>query len=690
MKTSSGISRRTFLHVSAGAGAGLVLGCTLRASDRPKARSSNGQAFTPNAFVQIDPSGAVTITVSKPDIGQGVRTSLAMIVAEELGVDWSSVKVKQAPADRQTYGGQGVGGSGSVRGMYGPLRMAGAAAALMLRTAAAQKWGVPLDECRVENGVVRRGANGQRLGFGELAEAAAKLPAPEASQIQPKPKSEFLLIGKPTRRVDNRDVVTGKAIFGLDVKPEGLKYAVVARSPSFGARLQSVDDAACKAVPGVRDVFAIGSGVAVVADSTWAALKGRDALKVRWDPGANGTFSSDELRARFKEALQQFPAMPSGAVKIVEATFELPYLSHAPMEPMNCTAHVQGDRCEIWAPTQSPDSARDGVARALNLPIESVTVHVTLVGGGFGRRLATDYVSEAVQISRRVSAPVQLVWTRDDDMRHDNYRPANFHAFRGAVDADGMPLAYFQQSFEAGGGRRQAAWGNARINYRVPNSAAYSGSALSPVPTGAWRSVENTYHCFVTECFFDELCTAGGKDPARVRLELMANGRLKRTLQTALEKAGWGKPLPKGWGRGVACFSGYGSFITQVAEVEVKSSGEVKVHRVVAVVDCGLAINPLGIDAQIQGATVDAVSTTLFSEITIARGGVEQESYAEFGWARMKDAPKVEVHIIAEGDSPGGMGEVGYPAAGPAIANAIFASCGKRVRRLPVRPADLA
>jgi isoquinoline 1-oxidoreductase beta subunit len=558
----------------------------------------------------------------------------------------------------------------------------------MLRAAAAQKWGAGIEECRVDGGCVHRGGNGQKLTFGELADLASKVPVPDRSTVTLKPASEFKIVGKPTRRVDNADVATGKAAYGLDIRIPGMKVAVIARPVPFGGRAASFDDSATRAVPGVVDVFQFNNGVCVVADNTWAALKGREALKVQWDAGSNAGFSSEVLLASFKQAVQPFPAMPAAASKTIEATYELPYLSHAPMEPMNCTAHVQGDRCEIWVPTQVPDSGRGQAARALNIPASNVTLNVTLVGGGFGRRLSTEYINEAVQISKRVGAPIQLLWTRDDDMKHDNYRPATYHAFKGAVDASGTPIAFYGQSFEAGGGARRGGgggWGRASTNYRIAEGGSLSGGAPSPVPTGAWRSVQNTYSCFVAECFFDELCAAGGKDPLQARIEMIGNGRLKTLLEMCGEKAGWGKPLPKGWGRGVACFSGYGSSIAQIAEVEVKSSGAVKVHRVVAVVDCGLAVNPLGVEAQVQGATVDAVATTLFSEITIGGGGVEQSSFADFGWARMADAPKVEVHIIAEGDSPGGIGEVGYPAAPPAIANAIFAASGKRVRKLPVR-----
>lgn len=684
----SQISRRSFLQVSVVAGTGLALGIALPAGSC-KAAEKPGAGAALGSYVQIAPDGVVTIMASRPDCGQGVRTSLSMIIAEELGVDWKQVRVVQGDADRAKYGGQSVGGSSSVRGSFGNLRVVGATAALMLRQAAAQKWGVDVSTCQIENGVITSGD--KKVGMGEVAEAASKLPVPEKSAVQLKDPSQFQIIGKPTKRVDNFDVVTGKASFGLDTRVAGMKYAVIARPNEFGGQVQSVDDSAAMKVPGVRKVFQTGSGVAVVADSTWAAIKGRDELKVQWSKGADSAFDSAELSKRFKDAVAAFPEMPAGATP-VEAVYELPYLSHAPMEPMNCTADVRDGKCEVWAATQVPDSARDGVARQLGIGSENVTLHVTLVGGGFGRRLSTEYVSEAVAISKEAGCPVQLLWTRDDDMRHDHYRPATYHALKGAVGADGMPLAFYHCCVMAGGGGRRgdsSAWGKSSLVYSVANSGMTYASAQSPVPTGAWRSVENTYMNLINECFFDELCALGKKDPVAARVQTIQNDRLKATLVKAAELSNWGKEMPKGFGRGVACFAGYGSYITQIAEVEAKSDGSYKVHRVVSVLDCGLAVNPLGVEAQIQGATMDGISTLLHSEITIKEGGVEQGAWSSFGWARHGEAPVVEVHLIAGGPQPGGIGEVGFPASGPAVLNAIYAATGKRLRSLPIMK-DLA
>lgn len=686
MSATVDLTRRTFLVASAGVGAGLVLGC--RAETHVGGEASEVQDFKPNAFVHIGSDSTVTITVAKPDIGQGVRTSLAMIVAEELGVDWESVHVRQAGVE-PGVGGQGVGGSGSIRGTYGPLREAGATAAMMLQQAADAKWGKggpSAARIRIEKGMVIH-SSGKSAKLGDLAVEAAKLPIPDGKPTL-KDKSEFSIIGKPTRRVDNKDVVTGKAKFGLDHKHANKVVATIERANAFGGRAASFDDTETKKIPGVVKVMEVGGGVAVVASNTWAALKGREALKVTWDHGPNATLSSEELRGRFTASIKPFPDMPAGAAKTVEATYELPYLSHACMEPMNCTVHRKGDTAEIWVPTQSPEGMRGSAARVLGIPAESIKVNVTLAGGGFGRRGGGDFISECAAIAKEFDIPVQLLWTRADDMQHDAYRPLNFHALKGAVDASGELLAYYHQSFEAGGrgrgGAQEPSWAGLRAAYRIPNGGFMRGRIESPVPTGAWRSVENSYSIFVMESFFDELCAAGGKDPLRTRLALITDERVKRTLEMAGEKAEWGKTMPKGWGRGVACFNGYGSAITQIADVEIVN-GEPFVRRVVAVVDCGVAINPMGIEAQIQGATVDAIATTLFAGNSIEKGGVPESTFHDFGWAKMEDAPRVEVHIIADGNTPGGMGEVGFPAAGAAVANAIFAATGKRLRNLPMR-----
>lgn len=667
-------TRRNFLKVSAGFGAGLMLGCRLDAKTmKPAAKGDLG------VFVQIDTNGKVTIFAPRPDCGQGVRTSLAMIVAEELGADWTKVEVQQAPGNREKYGPQGVGGSATIRGSYGPLRIAGATAALMLRQAAAARFGCSVEDCTIDAGTVN--AAGKTATFGELAEAAAKLPVPDRKQVQVKNRAEFKIIGKPTRRVDNQDVVTGKAVFGLDIRVPGMKVATIERPNAFGASAESFDDSEAKKVPGFDRCIKLGSGIAVVADSTWHALKARQELKVTWSGG--NSLNEADLTKRFQQATIAFPEMPSGVSQVIEAVYQLPYLSHATMEPMNCTAHVKADSCEVWAPTQIPDSLRDMVARQLQIAPDNVAIHVPLVGGGFGRRFASDVVNEAVSLSKTVGAPVQVLWTRADDMRHDNYRPMNYHAFKGAVGANGKPIAFYHQLMEAGGRGGGDSFGQLRFRYNIPNGGVRQGGIDSPIPTGAWRSVENTYLNFVQESFFDELCHAGKQDPLELRLELCGDDRMKRLLRMAADKANWGQALPKGRGRGIACFSGYGSAIAQVAEVEVKGD-QIKVVKMTAVVDCGLAINPLGVQAQVEGAVMDAIATTLYSKCTLEDGGMAESHYGDFGWSHMKDTPEFDITVIGDGETPGGMGEVGYPATPPAIVNAIFAATGKRHRVLPI------
>ena len=693
------LSRRTFVTVAAGAGAAFVLGFRCfdpQAQPGSKARAPKA-TLRANVWISIDSDGLVTLTVPKPDMGQGSRTVLAMILAEELGVDWHKINIVQAPADGTNYGGQGVGGSATVRVMWKPLMKAGATAAAMVCQAAAKEWNVGADAVNLEDGMVSSKSAGKSAPIGEFAAAASTIPVPDSSTLTPKGKGNYRLVGKPTKRVDNLAVVTGTAGFGLDVKVPDKKVAVMVRPRVFGSSVKSFDDTASKAVPGYIATFQIGQSIALVAENTWAAMSAADALKVVYDDGPNAGVSTATISKAMAAAVSEFPEMPAGAAKTVSSTYELPYLSHATMEPQNCTARVTADSCEVWVPTQQPEGARSTAARVAGVPEGATLVHVTLVGGGFGRRLSVDYVQECVAIAKQLGKPVQLVWTRTDDLQHDQYRMATYQAMKGAVDAQGTPIASYHQLIESGGRGRgnrggdtsAPSWTEAGSAYGIATSKRLRQSIGMPIPTGAWRSVENTYQQFAIECFFDELCTAGGKDPVAARKELLKDERLKHTLERAAELADWGKPLGPKMGRGVACFSGYGSVITQIAEVDC-SGPQPKVKRMTAVVDCGLAVNPLGVEAQVQGAMMDAVSTTLHSAITIQGGGVDEVNFDGFKWGRMADAPHMVVEIISDGDTPGGIGEVGYPAAGPAIANAIYAATGKRVRKLPVKMDELA
>lgn len=681
MSNRTELSRRTILKVIGGVGAGLSLGCYApKAAEAEAKTESTGPEFAPNAFVRIEGNGDVIVTASRSDMGQGVRTTLAMILAEELDADWTRVHVIQAGGDQKKYGSQGTGGSSSVRSTYGQFRQMGAAARQMLVAAAAKQWGVEPSSCRTEKGRVLHDGTKKSASYGELTQAAAAMPVP-SDNIQLKDKSKFTIIGKPTRRVDNAAVVTGKAMYGIDSKVDNMVFAVIARRLSFGASLQNVDDADARKIPGVVDVVRVGSGVAVLATNTWVAMKGREALKLTWDAGPNADLSSRTISDKLREAVGDLPALPDGA-KLVEATYDFPYLAHATMEPMNAVADVRDDSCVVWAATQTPDGAQSQVARQLGISQDKVTINLTLLGGGFGRRLSNDYIAEAVEISKAAKRPVKLLWTREDDMRNDNYRPASHHAMRGGLDAQGKPVAWSHRAVQAGG-RGGGSFGNAGIPYEIPNAGMSRGGAPIPIPTGAWRSVENTQLTPANECFIDEMAVAAGKDPFEFRRGLLRDGRLKAVLELAAQKADWGKPLPKGVGRGIACFGGYGSYVAHVVELSVEN-GEIKLHRVVIALDCGLAINPMGVEAQAQGACVDALSTALFAAITIRKGTTAQDNFDQYKWMRMDRMPHIEFHRIESDNEPGGMGEVGYPSVMPAVANALFQVTGKRVRAFPI------
>ncbi len=683
------LTRRNFIQLVGGVGASLALGsfaslaCADVALKTPTA--GTGASFAPNVFVKVDPDGKVTVTIICPDAGQGSRTALAMLVAEELDVDWHNVAVVQAPANQAVYGRQGIGGSNTVRSMFGELRRVGATTRMMLVAAAAKNWKVDASTLKTSSGHVLSADGKKSVAYGALTAVAATMPVPTSDIVLKKPE-DFKIIGKPRTRIDNPDVVTGKAQYGLDVKIPGMVYAVIARPPAFGATLKSFDDTAAKAVPGVLQVIQVPSGVAVVGSNTWAAISGRKALKIDWDMGPNTDLDSAKITAQLVAAVGPHKEMPEGA-KTIEATFDFPYLSHATMEPMNAVADVHDDHCTLWSGTQQPTGAVGQVAGLLKLPQEKVTLNVTLLGGGFGRRLSNEYIIDAVNVSKAIKKPVKVVWTREDDMKHDNYRPAGHSALKGAVDASGSPVGWSHQTITAGRGGA-GSYGNPDLSYNIPGAGMRQGGVRIPVPTGAWRSVEHTLQSVANECFMDELAHAAGKDPFEFRKGLLTNERLKHCLVTAAEKAGWGTPLPAGHGRGIACFEGYGSYAAHVIELSVEN-GQIKLHRAVCVVDCGIAVNPTGVEAQMQGACTDGLATALSAAITIRNGSVVENNWSNFLWMRLDGMPKVEVHIIPSAEAPGGMGEPGYPSVPPAVANALFAATGKRVRKFPIKLDEL-
>lgn len=606
---------------------------------------------------------------------------MAMIVAEQMDADWSRVKVVQAPGDGGKYGRQSTWGSQSTLSQYGRLSEMGAVARVMITKAAADKWGVDPDTCRTDACTVYHDATGQKLSYGELTTAASQMSIPEGD-IKLKDKSQFKIIGKSTGKVDCHDIVTGKATYTQDIQVPGAVHATLARCPAFGGKVKSFDDTKTRAVEGVLDVVEVSNGVAVIAEHTWGAIKGKRMLEIEWDMGPNADLDSAEIEKRLRAQVKEHPAMPAGS-KVVEATFDFPYLAHFTMEPQNAIADVKAGSCEVWAPSQAPDNLQTGIARSLGLEPSDVTVNVPLLGGGYGRRGSGDFAMEAVAISKKIGKPVKLQWTREDDMKTDGYRPSSHHSMRGAV-AGGKPVGWNHQFIKAGRGRGGGGSArSARIQYTIEGATFMSGYGASSVPTGAWRAVDHGLIEVSDECFYDELAFAAGKDPFEFRRDQITDTRLLNVLKLVAEKADWGRDMGEGRGQGIACFNGYGCRAAHVAEVLVKD-GKIKVERVVVVVDPGLAINPEGVVEQMEGACMDALAATLFAKITIKDGGVEQNDPFDYKWPRMYDAPKIEVHMIDDTASPGGMGETGFPSVPPAIANAVFAATGKRVRRFPI------
>lgn len=718
-------------------GAALVVGFRL------SARAFAGQAAeqekkTPNPFdawVRITPDNRVTLILGKSEMGQGIMTALPMILAEELCVDWKNVKVEQAPTNPKIYE-LGTGGSGSVAGSWLPLRRAGAAAREMLIAAAAQKWEVGADTCKAVDGRVVHGNPKRYLSYGELVESATKLPIPNFNTVPLKNSDDFTLVGHDMRRYEVRAKATGTAVFGIDSRVPEMLYAVVARCPVFGGKLVSFDAAKAKAVPGVRDVIAFETigrgvsttgGVAVLAVNSWAAMQGRNALEVKWEFGPAAKESSAGLHEQFLANAAKpgkvvrndgdADAVLASGTKKIEAAYEFPFAAHACMEPMNCTVEIRPDGAEAWVPTQAPQWAQAVIAEAAKLPPEKVIVHTTLMGGGFGRRYQADFVMEAAQVAKAAGKPVMVLWTREDDMQHDFYRPASYHKMQGALDANGNLAAWkhFQTSTSIAAKWRQngaekpeqGEFGTgSTIPYQTPNIRIEYTLAESSVPRAWWRSVEHSTSGFVVECFIDELAASAGQDPLAFRLKLIGGdrkiplfdaakeppldtARLKGVLQLAAEKAGWGKPLPKGQGRGIAAFYSFDSYTAAVAEVSVKN-GAAKLERLVYAVDCGRPINPEGIRAQVESAAIYGLSAASYDAITISGGRVEQGNFNDYGMPRMNDAPKTEVHVVMSKEEPTGIGEPGLPVMAPAMCNAIFAATGKRLRRLPIQARDLA
>ncbi|HOX20470.1 MAG TPA: xanthine dehydrogenase family protein molybdopterin-binding subunit [Gemmatimonadales bacterium] len=723
------VSRRDFVKTAAATGAGLTLAVYFQGCG-DGALSPDG-ALAPNAFLRLLPDGAAVVIVGRVEMGQGATTGLAMALAEELDCDWSRVSVEQAHPDKAFrnplfWNLQVTGISTSIRQGWRPMREAGATARAMLVAAAASRWGVTAASCRTEGGRVHHDLTGRALEYGDLVSEAAALPVPREAPL--KDPRDFRLVGKRLDRLDGEPKVRGTTTFGIDVRLPGMAYASVERCPVPAGQVGSVaGEAEAMAVPGVLKVIRLEDRVAVVAEHYWQAVKGRRALQVTWIDGSEPALDSAAITRRLDDLLAGGPgtvALQEGdvdgalqsAATTVSARYDLPYLAHATMEPQNCTAWVHDGRVEVWAPTQfqaGPFYAAGGGARGVaatgaGVSTSDVTINTTFLGGGFGRRLEVDYVGEAARIARELDRPVQVIWSREDDMRHDFFRPVAAHALTAALGGDGLPLAWRQSVATPSVARHWVPWipawalnlggvfehgadivaleGSLVLPYRVPNRLLDWRELVVPVPVGYWRSVGHSHNTFAVESFVDELAHAAGQDPVAYRRALLQDDpRTAAVLDVAAEQSGWGTPPPAGRARGVALLRAYDSVVAQVAEVSVSETGQVRVHRVTCAIDCGTVVNPGLVEAQMQGGIVFGLTAALHGEITLAEGRVQQSNFFDYEMMRMPEAPVVEVHIVPSAEPPGGVGEAGVPPIAPAVANAVFALTGERVRRLPLR-----
>ena len=701
------LTRREFMKISAGAG--LTIGIALSVSGCEPGRpilAQDTKGFSPDIWIHIDQDNTITVTIAESEMGQGVFTNLSMMVAEELEADWKQMKAVHAQAD-PVYGYQSTGGSTSLRSNWKKLRMAGAAAREILLQAASKKWNINTSQCRAEAGYIIRHDTGEQIAFGGLVDYARDIPLPESVTL--KSPDDFKIIGTPVARLDTPAKVNGRAAYGSDIVLDGLLTATVVHPPVFGSSAKNIDSSATLKVEGVHKVVPIKEGVAVVASDFWSAKKGADSLNITWDDALNRNISSASIREKLKDALTQdgeierddgeAKSIITSSSKTITAEYEMPYQAHAPLEPMTCTAHVHDGKCEVWAPTQAPTKSQQVAAkltqsklqnlthRILKLKNDSVILHTTMLGGGFGRRLQTDFVSEAVQLSKAVNAPVRLIWTREEDIQHDFYRPTSLHKISATLDDKGIPTAWWHSA----AGPDLGLSGAKDVPYDIPHVRVQGSRVNIPVPTGPWRSVSHSYNAFVIESFIDELAAVHKHDPLEYRLQLLANKpQYINVLEKAAEKAGWGKPLPDGHYHGLAVYKCFGTYVAQVAEISLEDNGTIKIHQVTAAIDCGLVVNPDTVISQLEGAIAFGLSAALKGQITIKDGRVEQSNFHDFPILRFDEMPNVDVVIVkSKKDSPEGVGEPGVPSIGPAVANALFAATGQRQRSLPLRSLSL-
>jgi isoquinoline 1-oxidoreductase beta subunit len=709
--SASSLSRRGFLKVGAAAGGGLMLSLSLPCANG-EAEAADADGFVPNAFIRIDGDGQVVLTMPYVEMGQGTYTAIPMLIAEELEVDLKQVRLEHAPPNETLYGNplvggvQATGGSTAIRAAWQPLREAGAVARTMIVSAGAKRWNVDPASCRAQSGEVLHPPTGRSIKYGDLAADAARMPVRQ--NVTLKRLDDFKLIGTSANRLDAPAKINGSAVYGIDVRPPGVKIATLAQSPVFGGRVKNVDDAAAKAVNGVRQIVRLDDAVAVIANHMGAAKKGLAALIVEWDDGPHAKLNTEEIAHELERATLESGALAqnigdvdkatASAVTKVEAIYQVPFLAHAPMEPMNCTVHVSEDSCEVWVGTQVLARAQAAAAKVTGLPLEKVVVHNHLIGGGFGRRLEIDGVARAVEIARHVEGPVKVVWTREEDVQHDMYRPYFLDRMSAALDEKGMPIAWnhrfagssilarFLPPAFNNGLDPDTTDGAINLVYALPNlRVEYQRVEPPGIPTAFWRSVGPSHNVFVTESFIDELAAVAKQDAVAYRGALLTKApRAKAVLELAAEKAGWGQSLPERVGRGVSVQFVFGTYMAQVAEVEVSKGGAVRVRRVVCAVDCGIVVNPNIVRAQVEGAIIFGITAALYGEITLKDGRVEQANFDTYQMLRMNEAPAIEVYIVQSSEPPGGMGEPGTSAIVPAVANAIFAATGKRLRKLPV------
>ena len=702
------MDRRDFIKVVSTAGSGLVLGFYLPYSNKLNGKPSVATLFEPNAWIKVQSDNIVQIMVGKSEMGQGVLTSLPMIIAEEMDLDWSKVVVEKAPANRKKYGWQMTGGSNSVSGGYNKLRQAGATAREMLVMAASEEWSVPISECKTNNGNVIHERTGRKLSYGDLAEKASQLKVPKKPTL--KNKSDFSIIGQNMKRTDTLSKINGTAQFAMDVQLDGMVYATIVHSPVFGRKLKSFNKASVSDISGVINIFAIESGLAIVAKNTWAALKTGKQIEIKWDEGEAAGLDDETIRKQLLDASKEKGSVvrKEGNVKkalqssdkIIEAIYESPLQAHATMEPMNCTAYVQKDKCQVWAGTQDPNGARKIASKITGLSKKQVEVNVTFLGGGFGRRAFNDFVSEAVEISNEIKKPVKMIWTREEDMQHDFYRPPSLHVMKGAFDQNDnlttwkhsivAPSILFTQLIKIPFPFKEkidfiTLEGAKHLPYEIPNMQVDFQMTKTPIPLGWWRSVYNSQNAFANECFMDELAEKAGKDPVQFRLDLLPkSSRDAGVIKLVAEKSGWNDFRNDPTYQGISCHKSFGTWVAQVARVSIENN-KVKVHEVFCAVDCGTIINPAIVKAQISSAIIYGLSATLKSKITLKNGRVNQSNFNDFEVIRMDESPKIYVHLTESDAPPKGVGEPGLPPIAPAVVNAVYAAKGKRIRQLPIK-----